>query len=151
MKSRMLTMLLMLSFVVPSGALASTKILLLDDIGAGEATFAFEKDNKGSLTLTARVVQPCWDQDCEPYLYHSRSLLKEFSRQDGEVFYKDGGFSIPCGNTHGIFQRSRIVPTCQTFVSPELVCAVWYKENDCSGTTTKYRVYMNIQKDPGPG
>ena len=145
MKSRMLMMLLMLSFVVPMGALASTKILLLDDIGAGETTFTFEKENKDGVGLMARVTQACWDPDCKPYLYYSTGLLKEFSRQNGEVYYNGGGAAVHCGETQGILQRSRILPACRLSVSPERVCTVWYTKNDCAQTITKHRGYLTIQ------
>ena len=151
MKSRMLMMLLMLGLVVPSMSLAATKILLLDDIGSGDATFAFEKDRQGGVTLTARVNNPCWDPDCKQYLYYTTGLLKEFSSQDRAVYYNGGGAPVSCGVTQGILQGSQILPTCQVIVSPELVCSVWYNENDCARTATKYRVYMTIQQNPRAG
>lgn len=175
MKSRILMIVLMLGFLVPSAAMASSKILLLDDIGASEATFAFVENGKGGVSLTAKVRNKCWDQDCEPYRYQSTGVLKNFSLKNDQVYYNGGGTPVLCGETQGIFQSSKILPACQVTVSspkvqmytgdpgrtnvvkpvknksdapvlaPEVVCTVWYGENDCAETTTKYRVYMTIQ------
>ena len=142
--SWLLILLLLLGFMVPSVTLASTRILLLDDIGTGEATFAFVKHHQDGVDLTARVTQACWDPDCKPYLYYSTGLLKEFSRKNRAVYYNGGGVPVSCGDTHGVFQRSKVLPACHVSVTPELVCTAWYKDGDCAGTTTKHRVYMSI-------
>jgi len=139
--------LLLLTLLVPSISAASTKLLLLDDIGSEEADFSWNKVYGGRVAFSATLNHPiCWGEEC--YGFHSTSALEGFKRESRDVYYVGNGDETPilCGKTHGFFDRPRFYDACRVSIEPERVCQAWYSANDCVHSVTKYRVYLSIDE-----
>jgi len=143
----MKSVVLLLALLVPSTSLASTKLLLLDDIGSADAEFSWNKAYGGRVAFSASLNHPpCWAEEC--YGFHSTSALNGFKRESRDVYYVGDGDVAPvlCGKTHGFFDRPRFYDTCRVSVEPERVCQAWYSAGDCVQSVTKYRVYLSIDE-----
>jgi hypothetical protein len=140
---------LLLAFLASSTASASTKLLLLEDIGTEEARFSWDGVYGGEVALSAIVDRPnCWDEAVadQCYDFHSTGALKGFKRQSRDVYYVGNGDAAPvlCGKAPGFFERPRFYDTCRVSVEPERVCEAWYTADDCVRSVTRYRVYLSI-------
>jgi hypothetical protein len=143
----MMRVALLLALLIPSTSLASTKVLLLEDVGSEKAHFSWNKASGGQVAFSATVDRPiCLDEDC--FDYHSTGALKGFKREARDVYYVGDGSRAPilCGQTHGLFTRPRFNSACRIGVEPELVCEAWYAGTDCIRAVTKYRVYLTIDE-----
>lgn len=140
---------LSLALLVSSTSLASTRVLLLDDIGSGKASFSWTKAyGDGKVALSAVVDhEVCWDQYC--YDTYDTGPLQGFERRAREVFYVGTGSGtapVLCGETQGFLARSRFHDACRISIEPERVCLTWYVPDDCVNAVTKRRVYLTINE-----
>jgi hypothetical protein len=138
-------LVLVVVLLVPATCLASTRILLFEDIGPGEAVFSWNKVSGGQVALSAVVYnEHCWDQYC--WDYRSTRALAGFKRDGRNVYHvgSGGDASVPCGKTRGFFRGPRFDPACRISVEPERVCLAWYGDNDCVLAVTKFRAYLTI-------
>jgi hypothetical protein len=148
----MKSMMLLLALVFPCASLASTKVLLLDDIGSGKASFSWTKaDGDGKVALSA-IVYPgvCWDDLGPPcFGVYDTGALQGFERKGRDVFYVGAGSgeaSVLCGRTQGLLARSRLYDACRVSIEPARVCQAWYVPGDCVKAVTKHRVYLTINE-----
>lgn len=135
----------LLSVLLASSAEASTRVLLLEDIGSPDADFSWSKVYDGQVEFYATVARPtCWNFDC--FDVHSTGALAGFKRESRDIYYVGDGDRppIPCGKTDGLFADARLNENCRVSVEPERVCEAWFSGNDCVESATRFRVYLDI-------
>ena len=136
---------LLLALLVPTTSSASTKLLLLEDIGSEEADFSWNEVYGGGVGFSAD--HPiCWGEEC--YGFHSTGTLAGFKLESRDVYYVGNGDETPilCGRTRGFFDHTRFYDACRVTIEPERVCQAWYAADDCVQSVTKYRVYLSIDE-----
>jgi len=135
---------LLLSLLVPATALASTRLLLLEDIGSEQADFSWNPIYGGGVEFSASH-PVCWGDDC--YGFHRTGRLEGFELDSRDVYYVGGADRVPVlwRRTRGWFEGPRFTDACRIRVEPERVCQVWYSSDDCVQSVIKYRVYIDIE------
>ena len=136
---------LWLALLIPSTSTASTRLLLLDDIGSEAADFSWNQVYGGGVEFSADH-PVCWGEDC--YGFHSTGTLEGFRLESRDVYYVGNGDQAPilCGRTRGFLDGPRFYDACRVSVEPELVCEAWYADRDCVHAVTRYRVYLSIEE-----
>lgn len=138
---------LLLALLAPCVSAASTRVLLIDDIGSGKPYFSWQTLCDGLVAFSVAVVnRNCLDDNCSDF--RSTRALEGFKREAREVYYVgDGGAApIACGKTQGFFlDGSEFYDACRVSVEPEQVCDAWYGAGNCALARTQYRVYLTIE------
>ncbi len=139
---------LLISLLLPSTAMASTEVLLFDDIGPAEATFAWDNlpDRKVAIAISVER-GACMDGEC--YDDYSTGALAGFERSERNVYYVGDGsgkIRVLCGRTGGIFSLARFGDACRIRLEPEHECVAWFLADDCGRVVTRHRVYLTIDE-----
>ncbi len=136
----------LLTLLLPLGALASNRVLLIDDIGSGSPHFSWQSRCDGRVALAVTVEsRDCLDENCAVFL--STGPLADLEREAREVYYVRGGGEarIACGRTPGFFlDGSEFYDGCRVSVEPEPVCQTRHPSGECIDAVTRYRVYLTV-------
>lgn len=137
---------LLIALLLPASVSASTRLLLFDDIGFAEATFAWDKRSQDGVAVSAVVdLGVCMDEQCHGT--YSTAALADFERSGRSVYYVGagaGGTRVACGETGGFLSSSRFEESCRILVEPVIECVAWVAPDDCGRAVTRYRVYLVI-------